>query len=275
MSSYWLAIKYKLVKKLINTQEDFNQILASATGQNIISQHSYALINSVIQIANMQVGDIITPRSKMVEIKLDMKVEEVLDVISNSAHSRFPVFDQDEFIGLLLAKDILHHFIQKPNITINIKEYLRPPVLVPTSKPLESVLKDFQINKSHMVLAVDEYKNIVGLITIEDVIEQIVGEIEDEHDFEQDNIIDHGDGRYLVRANTPLDEFNAFFNTKFAITDANTISGVVLKGFEQMPKQLDTITLGGLHFKVLKSSQRRLQLLEVSKHKNKPALNKN
>lgn len=264
-SSWFLRLKHKILKKIIHSKEDFNQVLAHAEQQGIISHNNYELINSVAQIANIQVRDVMTPRNKIISVDAQMSIEAILEIISDSAHSRFPVFKDDEFIGILLAKDILNHLIQNPKTSINISEYLRQPVVVPTSKPLELLLKEFQVNKNHMVLVVDEYKNISGLLTIEDVIEQIVGEIEDEHDFEEDNIIDHGDGRYLVRASTPLDEFNTFFNSRFSSQNANTISGIVLSGFEYMPKQLDEIELGNFCFKVLKSSHRRLQLLEVSK----------
>lgn len=262
--SWFLSVKHSVLRKALQKPEDFAKAVSYAEQQHLISQDSYGLINSVIQIANMSVRDVMTPRNKVISINLDTPINQVLEIISNSAHSRFPVFSHDEFIGVLLAKDVLIHFIQNPKTKINIRKYIRPPVVVPTSKSLELLLKEFQINKNHMFLVVDEYKNITGLLTIEDVLEQIVGEIEDEHDFEEDNIIDHSDGRYLVRANTPLDEFNAFFNTQFSNTNANTIAGIVLSGFEHMPKQLEKIELSGVGFKVLKSDHRRLQLLEVN-----------
>ena len=270
----WLErLNYYFFKRSIQTTKDLYKILNLAEQKNIISRSSWDIINSVIQISNMRVRDVMTPRSKIISVDTKMTLPQILKVMSDSAHSRFPVFNGDQLQGILLAKDIFNHFVHNSESMTNISDYLRPHITVPESKSLESLLKEFQGNKNHMALVVDEYKVISGLLTIEDVIEQIVGEIEDEHDFEEDNIIDYGQGRYLVRAITTVGEFNEFFNSQFSNATMNTISGVVLSGFERMPNQLESIELSGLIFKVLKSDNRRLHLLEVSRVK-KNSLNK-
>lgn len=258
------SVRSRMFDRLIITKNDLYRALNRAKNRNIISNSSWDLINSVIQIANMQVRDVMTPTSKIVKIDINTPVPVVLAIMSDSAHSRFPVFDGDQLKGILLAKDLFTHFVLRPDSPINISEYLRPHITVSESKSLESLLKEFQSNKSHLALAIDEFSNISGLLTIEDVIEQIVGEIEDEHDIEEDNITDYGQGRFLVSASTQIEEFNTFFNTDFSTKNNKTIAGILLLKFEKMPKQLEVITLNDIEFKVLKSDDRRLYLLEVS-----------
>jgi magnesium and cobalt transporter len=184
-----------------------------------------------------------------------------------SAHSRFPVLNsqEDKVQGVILAKDLLSHLANDQQKEFSYKEYLRPAILVPESKTLGALLRDFQQKHSHMAIVMDEYGEIAGLVTLEDVLEQIVGEIEDEHDFEEDNIIDFGDGRYLLKANTPLEEFNEFFQVSLDVSDVDTVAGFVIAGFTYLPDQMSEIDLQGFNFKVLKTDSRRLHLLEVTK----------
>ncbi len=272
MHAWSNRLKTYFFKRFIQNTDDLYQVLTLAQHKNIISHHSWDIINSVVQIVNIQVRDVMTPRNKMISIDISMNMDEILKIMSDSAHSRFPVFNGDQIQGILLAKDVLNHFINHPEAMENIGDYLRPHITVPESKSLETLLKEFQSNKNHMALVVDEYKTLSGVLTIEDVIEQIVGEIEDEHDFEEDNIIDYGQGRHLVRASTTIEEFNKFFNSDFSTTTMNTISGIVLSGFERMPDQLETIELSNFVFKILKSDDRRLILLEVSQSSKKVAV---
>ena len=262
MNKLLVRLKKYFFEYKIKNDKDLYQALTKAEKNNVISRQSLDTIESVIQIANMRVQDIMTPRSKIISINIDAKMPDILKIMSDSAHSRFPVFNADKVQGILLAKDVFNVFVYHHS-TDNISEYLRPHITVPETKSLESLLTEFQANKNHMALVVDEYGLISGLLTIEDILEQIVGEIEDEHDFEEDNVIDYGKGRYLVRANTTIAEFNKFFSTDFSDTNATTIAGIILSVFEKMPKQLDEIELSGFNFKVLKSDSRRLYLLEV------------
>ena len=162
-----------------------------------------------------------------------------------------------------MYKRQLAHLAQNQDDEFNYREYLRDALSVPESKPLGALLREFQQNKSHMAIVLDEYGEIAGLVTLEDVIEQIVGEIEDEHDKEEDNIIDYGDGRYLLQANTSLNEFNEFFESNIISDDYDTVAGLVISGFSYLPEQLSEISLHGFQFKVLKTDNRRLLLLEV------------
>ena len=205
------------------------------------------------------------PRSKMIMISSEATTKNLLQVMVASSHSRFPIHneEQDSILGVVLAKDLLAHLAQNQDDEFNYREYLRDALSVPESKPLGALLREFQQNKSHMAIVLDEYGEIAGLVTLEDVIEQIVGEIEDEHDKEEDNIIDYGDGRYLLQANTSLNEFNEFFESNIISDDYDTVAGLVISGFSYLPEQLSEISLHGFQFKVLKTDNRRLLLLEV------------
>ena len=243
------------------------QALQEAEDNLVIDPYSRSVIEGVMQVESLKVRDVMVPRSKMIMIDFESSTSELLQVMVNSCHSRFPIHnkEQDSILGIVLAKDLLSHFAQDDNDEFNYREYLRDALSVPESKPLGSLLREFQQNKSHMAIVVDEYGEIAGLVTLEDVIEQIVGEIEDEHDQEEDNIIDYGDGRYLLQANTPLIEFNEFFETSIKNEDYDTVAGLVISGFTYLPEQMSEITLHGFQFKVLKTDSRRIHLLEVQR----------
>lgn len=243
------------------------QALQEAEDNLVIDPYSRSVIEGVMQVESLKVRDVMVPRSKMIMIDSESSTSELLQVMVSSYHSRFPIHnkEQDSILGIVLAKDLLSHFAQDDNDEFNYREYLRDALSVPESKPLGALLREFQQNKSHMSIVVDEYGEIAGLVTLEDVIEQIVGEIEDEHDQEEDNIIDYGDGRYLLQANTPLIEFNEFFETSIKNEDYDTVAGLVISGFTYLPEQMSEITLHGFQFKVLKTDSRRIHLLEVQR----------
>jgi len=243
------------------------QALQEAEDNLVLDPFSRSVIEGVMQVESLKVRDVMVPRSKMIMIDSESSTSELLQVMVSSYHSRFPIHnkEQDSILGIVLAKDLLSHFAQDDNDEFNYREYLRDALSVPESKPLGSLLREFQQNKSHMAIVVDEYGEIAGLVTLEDVIEQIVGEIEDEHDQEEDNIIDYGDGRYLLQANTPLIEFNEFFETSIKNEDYDTVAGLVISGFTYLPEQMSEITLHGFQFKVLKTDSRRIHLLEVQR----------
>jgi len=243
------------------------QALEEAEENLVIDPYSRSVIEGALQVESLKVRDVMVPRSKMTMINSESSTEDLLQIMVGSSHSRFPIHnaEQDSILGIVLAKDLLAHFAQDNKDEFNYREYLRDALSVPESKPLGVLLREFQQNKSHMAVVLDEYGEIAGLVTLEDVIEQIVGEIEDEHDKEEDNIIDYGDGRYLLQANTPLVEFNEFFESKIISDNYDTVAGLVISGFSYLPEQMSEISLHGFDFKVLKTDTRRLLLLEVQR----------
>jgi len=257
----------KFFQKTLKPRAQLMQALEEAEDNLVIDPYSRSVIEGAMQVESLKVRDVMVPRSKMIMIDSEASTSELLRVKVSSYHSRFPIHnkEQDSISGIVLAKDLLSHFAQDDNDEFNYREYLRDALSVPESKPLGGLIREFQQNKSHMAIVVDEYGEIAGLITLEDVIEQIVGEIEDEHDQEEDNIIDYGDGRYLLQANTPLIEFNEFFETSIKNEDYDTVAGLVISGFTFLPEQMSEITLHGFQFKVLKTDSRRIHLLEVQR----------
>jgi magnesium and cobalt transporter len=255
----------KFFPKTLKPRAQLMQALEEAEENLVIDPYSRSVIEGALQVESLKVRDVMVPRSKMIMIDSEATTKNLLQVMVASSHSRFPIHneEQDSILGVVLAKDLLSHFAQNQEEEFNYREYLRDALSVPESKPLGALLREFQQNKSHMAIVLDEYGEIAGLVTLEDVIEQIVGEIEDEHDKEEDNIIDYGDGRYLLQANTTLTEFNEFFNSSIASDDFDTVAGLVISGFSYLPEQMSEISLHGFQFKVLKTDNRRLHLLEV------------
>jgi magnesium and cobalt transporter len=255
----------KFFPKTLKPRAQLMQALEEAEENLVIDPYSRSVIEGALQVESLKVRDVMVPRSKMIMIDSEATTKNLLQVMVASSHSRFPIHneEQDSVLGVVLAKDLLSHFAQNQDDEFNYREYLRDALSVPESKPLGPLLREFQQNKSHMAIVLDEYGEIAGLVTLEDVIEQIVGEIEDEHDKEEENIIDYGDGRYLLQANTTLIEFNEFFNSNIASDNYDTVAGMVISGFSYLPEQLSEINLHGFQFKVLKTDNRRLHLLEV------------
>ena len=263
--SFLSKIFDKLSPNTLKPRAQLMQALEEAEENLVIDPYSRSVIEGALQVESLKVRDVMVPRSKMIMINSEATTKSLLEIMVASSHSRFPIHneDQDTILGVILAKDLLAHLAHHQNEEFNYREYLRDALSVPESKPLGSLLREFQQNKSHMAVVLDEYGEIAGLVTLEDVIEQIVGEIEDEHDKEEDNIIDYGDGRYLLQANTTLNEFNEFFDSNITSDDYDTVAGLVISGFSYLPEQMSEIHLHGFQFKVLKTDNRRLHLLEV------------
>jgi len=259
----------KFFQQTLKPKAKLMQALDEAEDNLVIDPYSRSVIDGVMQVESLRVRDVMVPRSKMTMISSEASTSELLKVMVSSYHSRFPIHNigQDSILGIVLAKDLLAHFAGDNKDEFNYREYLRVALSVPESKPLGVLLREFQQKKSHMAIVLDEYGEIAGLVTLEDVIEQIVGEIEDEHDKEEDNIIDYGDGRYLLQANTTLNEFNEFFETTIKSEDYDTVAGLVISGFSYLPEQMSEINLHNFQFKVLKTDSRRLHLLEVQRIK--------
>ncbi|MBZ2168501.1 HlyC/CorC family transporter [Marinobacter sp. F4216] len=248
--------------------EDVLEILRDAESQSIIDTDAMSIIEGAMQVIDMRVEEIMIPRSQMVTVKASQEPKEFLGEIINSAHSRFPVIgdNQDDVVGVLLAKDLLPLALNDDLNWSSIREILRPPTFVPESKRLNQLLKEFKENRNHMAIVVDEYGGTAGLITIEDVLEQIVGEIEDEHDFDEEtHIKGRGDGVYTVKAVTPVEDFNEFFETELDEEEFDTIGGLVLKEFGHLPRRGETVEFGGLRFTIANADNRVIRLLQVNR----------
>lgn len=247
-------------------REQLTSLLRSAQQRNLLDADALSMIEGVLEVSEMQARDIMIPRSQMVVVSEDVPPEEFLPVIIDSAHSRFPVIgdSRDEVVGILLAKDLLSYYSRPDRENFNIRDILRPAVFIPESKRLNVLLKDFRSNRNHMAIVVDEYGGTAGLVTIEDVLEQIVGEIEDEHDFEDDlYIVRHSESRYTAKALTPIEEFNIEFNADFSDEEFDTIGGLLINKFGHVPKRGEETTIGRFKFKVLRADSRRIHLLQV------------
>ena len=248
-------------------KEELADIITEAEHRDVINPETREMLEGVMEVNEMRVRDIMIPRAQMVTIDIDQSVEEFLPVMLESAHSRFPVIseDKDHIEGILLAKDLLEYaFI--PGKVFTLKEVLRTAVIVPESKRVDVLLKEFRQQRYHMAIVVDEYGGVSGLVTIEDILELIVGEIEDEYDgdeSEQDNIRPLNKYTYSVKALTPLEDFNEFFETKYDEEEADTIGGTVLKAFGHLPMKDEEITIGDITFRVTHSDKRRLVQLKV------------
>jgi len=224
------------------------------------------MIKGVLQVSEMQVRDIMIPRAQMDVIDIADAPEAFIPFVIETAHSRFPVMgeNKDDIIGILLAKDLLRYYAGEE---FDVRDMLRPAVFIPEAKRLNVLLKEFRMNRNHIALVVDEYGGVSGLVTIEDVLEQIVGEIEDEYDFDEteDNIIQDRTGGYRVKAVTEIANFNEVLGTAFSDEDYDTVGGLVVSKFGRLPKRGEVISLDGLKFQVLRADSRRLHTLLVEK----------
>ena len=246
--------------KLLDTLRESQQ-------QGVIDMDALIMIEGVFQVSEMRVRDIMVPRSHMVVIQKDQGVDKMLSIVASSGHSRFPVIDEglDEIVGILLAKDLAHYSDEVSRESFELKDILRPAVFVPESKRLNVLLKDFRTSRNHMAVVIDEYSGVAGLVTIEDVLEQIVGEIDDEHDAaDAINIHRHGFNRYTLKGVTPITEFNAFFSTQFSNEQFDTVAGLILNELGHMPERGEEVIIDNFQFKIISSSSRRINNLQVT-----------
>jgi magnesium and cobalt transporter len=232
----------------------------------LLDPDDLSMLEGVLQVAEMQVRDVMIPRAQMVVIERDAEPEKFLPLVIDSAHSRFPVVGEsrDEVVGILLAKDILH-WCASGKEAFRMREHLRPAVFVPESKRLNVLLREFRASRNHLAIVVDEYGGVAGMVTIEDVLEQIVGEIEDEHDIEEEGLIlRHSSVRHTVKGMTPIEDLNEFFATDFSDEEFDTAAGLVTRALGHVPKRGESVDLQGLRFKVLRADNRRVHLLQVN-----------
>ena len=249
---------------------DLQDIISEAQMRDLIDTDTKSMLQGVLDVSSMRARDIMIPRSQMATIDIDDSVADMLPILLENNHSRYPVVneDKDHIEGILLVKDLLQYALDTNKTDWHLRDVLRPAVIIPESKRVDALLKEFRQKRYHMAIVVDEYGGVSGLVTIEDILEQIVGEIEDEHDDEEEHDIKKMASRvFQVSALTPLDEFNESFDTDFDEEDADTIGGIVLHAFGHMPSRGESIELKGLTFKVSKANSRRLVQLQVIRAK--------
>ena len=245
-------------------REGLIEILRNAENRNLLDADALLMIEGALHVSETHVRDIMVPRVQMIIIDNNAKPEEILKSVVESGHSRFPVIGDtnDEIEGILLAKDLLNYYAD-PDKNFDIKDVMRPTVFIPESKRLNVLLREFRMSRNHMAIVVDEYNGVAGLVTIEDVIEEIIGEIEDEHDHEDNeiNINTHDNNRHTVKALTPISEFNEFFNTEIPDNEYDTVGGFVINTFGYLPKRGEIIDFERFNIKILRADKRRVHLI--------------
>lgn len=253
-------------------RDDLVEILKGAEENTLINPELLSMMVGVMHISELQVRDIMIARPQMVVVNDEMSFEQMLASIVESGHSRFPVIgdNRDDIEGIVLAKDLLHFTAQNmlgDKNKFDIKDFLRPAVIIPESKRLDTLLKEFRTNRNHMALVVDEYGSVAGLVTIEDVLEQIVGEIEDEFDIdgEEETIQPMSDNEFVVKGQTEIEEFNEFFSSNLDDDDFDTIGGILMQAFGHVPNIDESIEIDQFKFVIVNSDTRRIKLVRVFK----------
>jgi magnesium and cobalt transporter len=262
----WLQ---RLSRALSGEPQDRDDLIAQlrdARERGLIDAEALEMLEGVLGVADIQVRDIMVPRAQMVFVRRDDSLDELLPVVVESGHSRFPVMDadRDDVVGILLAKDVLRLYSEGGEERFDMRECMRPAVFVPEAKRVNILLKEFRRNRNHMAIVVDEYGGVAGLVTIEDAIEQIIGDIDDEFDVDEEiNIRKEGARQFLVRGATPIDEFNEFFGAELSDDEFDTIAGLVMKQAGRLPRRGDVVQLGEFEFRVLRADRRRIDALRV------------
>lgn len=266
-SGKWLR---KLSRSFAGEAQDRGEVveyLRDAAQRGIVEGDALVMLEGVLGVADIQVRDIMVPRAQMTVLNRDEDSETLLRTVVDSGHSRFPVMDEDreKIVGILLAKDLLRLTSRDDRAHFDIKEFMRPPVFVPESKRLNVLLREMRRSRVHMAIVADEYGGIAGLVTIEDVIEQIVGDIDDEHDIdEEQNIRKDGDRQYIVRGQTPIDEFNDYFGTDLSEEEFDTVAGLVMKQLGRLPRRGETLQLADCEVKVMRFDRRRIDAMRLT-----------
>ena len=262
----WLEKVALLFSSEPRTREDLEDVLMVATENEVIDEGARSIIEGAMQVSKMQTRDIMIPRSQMIVIKADQSLEEVLPQIIRSAHSRYPVVgdNPDDILGILLAKDLLPQILNDNRDEFDICSLLRPTVMVPESKRLNILLTEFREKRNHMAIVIDEYGGVAGLVTIEDVLEEIVGEIEDETDAEEDMFIRKiSEDDFFIKALTPIEDFNEHFSTDLSDEEFDTIGGLVIQAFGHMPARNEVTTINDFEFKGINADQRKIHSLRM------------
>jgi len=266
-SGTWLR---KLSRRMAGEAKDRSEVieyLREATTRGVLEGDALPMLVGVLTVSDIQVREIMVPRAQMTILNRDDESHVLLQTVIDSGHSRFPVMDEDreKVVGILLAKDLLRIAAAADGAPFDIKEFMRPPVYVPESKRLNVLLREMRRSRVHMAIVADEYGGIAGLVTIEDVIEQIVGDIDDEHDIdEEQNIRKDADRQYIVRGQTPIDEFNDYFQTDLSDDEFDTVAGLVMKQLGRLPRRGETLQLADCEIKVMRFDRRRIDMLRLT-----------
>ncbi len=265
----------RLTTLLLREPEDREQlitILHAAYGRNLMDADALTIIEGALSASDTRVVDVMIPRPQMDVVDIDDPMAEILPFVIEAAHSRFPVIDgdRDKVLGILLAKDLLR---LQTEADFDLRDWLRPAVFIPESKRLNVLLREFRVSRNHMAIVVNEYGGVAGLVTIEDVLEQIVGDIEDEYDFDEahDNIRLDSAGRYRVKARTEIEDFNTAFTTEFSDDEFDTVGGLILRHLGRVPKRNEIVEIDGTRFQVLRADSRRLYTLLVDPRRRQSA----
>jgi magnesium and cobalt transporter len=251
-------------------REELMDLMRGAFERRLLDADALSMIEGVLSVSEMTVRDIMIPRPQMDCVSIEDEPAAFIPFVIETKHSRFPVIGEtkDDIVGILLAKELLNYYANPEGF--NLRDTLRPAVFVPESKRLNVLLREFRQNRNHIAIVVDEYGGVSGLVTIEDVLEQIVGDIEDEYDFDEseDNVIAEGNGRWRVKAQTEIDDFNEHFGSKFADDSFDTVGGLVVQAFGRVPKRGESATIDGYRFRVVRADSRRVHTLQVERAEN-------
>ncbi len=253
-----------LLTRAPEDREQLLELLHTAFERNLLDADALSIIEGALSVSDIQVREIMVPRAQMDVIAIGATPEKIAEFVIEAAHSRFPAIGEhrDDVVGILLAKDLLRYFADRE---FDLRDTLRPAVFIPESKRLNILLREFRVSRNHMAIVVDEYGGVSGLVTIEDVLEQIVGDIDDEYDFDEaaDNIVLDNSGRYRVKATTEIADFNGAFGTDLLSDEFDTLGGLVIQHLGRLPKRGETLQLGGLRIQVLRADSRRVHTLLV------------
>ncbi len=250
-----------------SSRAELLELLRSAEQRALLDGEALSIIEGALTVSDMQVREIMVPRAQVVFVRIDEEPSEFLPTVIGSGHSRFPVLgeNQDEVVGILLAKDLLSLAHKDRKQKFNLRDSLRPCTAIPESKRLDVLLQEFRATRNHLAVVYDEYGGISGIVTIEDVLEQIVGDIEDEYDFEEEGFINkHADGSFTIKALTPIEDFNEYFEIEFSDEEFDTIGGLVTSCFGHLPKRDEEVSIEQFQFKVLNADGRRVHLLQMN-----------
>jgi magnesium and cobalt transporter len=262
----WISKIGTIFSREPRTRQDLADAVSVAVDNELIDDDARSIIEGALQVSDMQVRDIMVPKAQMIVIKEDSSLEEILPQIISSAHSRYPVVGEspDDVLGVLLAKDLLPQILNPDHSSFKMSDLLRKTMVVPESKRLNILLREFRENRNHMAVVIDEYGGVAGLVTIEDVLEEIVGEIEDETDGQADTFIHKiTDDDYFIKALTPIEEFNKYFSADFSEEEFDTIGGLVIQAFGHMPMRNEVTQIGDYEFKVINADQRKMHSLRM------------
>jgi magnesium and cobalt transporter len=256
-----------LIMREPGDRAELTQLLRSAYSRNLLDADALSIIEGALTVSEMAVRDIMVPRAQMDCVSIDDDPQAFIPFVIETKHSRFPVIGEtkDDIVGILLAKELLNYYANPE--AFRLRDTLRPAVFVPESKRLNVLLREFRQNRNHIAIVVDEYGGVSGLVTIEDVLEQIVGDIEDEYDFDEteDNVVAEGNGRWRVKAQTEIDDFNDHFGSRFADDEFDTVGGLVVQAFGRVPKRGEAASLEGFRFRVVRADSRQVHTLQVER----------